>query len=153
MLRKDDAGEIFVEEQDDKFDPYSISYYKKRRRRKDKDRDSSRRPKCVILWYPCQWILIGPGQQLARVYKDSFSQHTRSLPSTGKLERHEEIISHTMASPCSRIRTLTQVISLGRNDVSFKDQRSFWIFVPWRPSTALFSRPTSGRSFSFWDDF
>lgn len=47
MLRRDDAGENYLEEQDDKFDPYSISYYKKRRRRKD--RDSSHRPKCVIL--------------------------------------------------------------------------------------------------------
>ncbi|KAI1140813.1 ras-domain-containing protein [Hypoxylon sp. FL0543] len=48
MLRKEDAGDNYADEQDDKFDPYSISYYKKRRRRRDKDRDSSHRP-CVIL--------------------------------------------------------------------------------------------------------
>ncbi|KAI2637690.1 ras-domain-containing protein [Hypomontagnella submonticulosa] len=46
MLRKDDAGEHYLEDQDDKFDPYSISYYKKRRRR---GKDSSHRPRCVIL--------------------------------------------------------------------------------------------------------
>ncbi|KAI1402633.1 ras-domain-containing protein [Hypoxylon fuscum] len=49
MLRKDDAGENYLEEQEDKFDPYSISYYKKRRRRREKERDSSHRPRCVIL--------------------------------------------------------------------------------------------------------
>ncbi|OTA99132.1 hypothetical protein M426DRAFT_95000 [Hypoxylon sp. CI-4A] len=49
MLRKDDAGENYLEDQDDKFDPYSISRYKNRRRRRGKDRDSSHRPKCVIL--------------------------------------------------------------------------------------------------------
>ncbi|KAI1379765.1 ras-domain-containing protein [Hypoxylon crocopeplum] len=47
MLRKDDAGENYLEDQEDKFDPYSISYYKKRRRRRDKDQ--SHRPRCVIL--------------------------------------------------------------------------------------------------------
>ncbi|KAI1648314.1 ras-domain-containing protein [Daldinia loculata] len=49
MLRKYDAAEPCVEDQDDKFDPYSISYYKRRRRRKDGERGSSHRPKCVIL--------------------------------------------------------------------------------------------------------
>ncbi|KAI8957547.1 ras-domain-containing protein [Daldinia sp. FL1419] len=48
MLRKYDAAEP-VEDQDDKFDPYSISYYKRRRRRKDGERGSSHRPRCVIL--------------------------------------------------------------------------------------------------------
>ncbi|KAI4866200.1 ras-domain-containing protein [Hypoxylon rubiginosum] len=48
MLRKDDAGENYLEDQEDKFDPYSISYYKKRRRRRGKDRDPNHRP-CVIL--------------------------------------------------------------------------------------------------------
>ncbi|KAI1779266.1 ras family-domain-containing protein [Hypoxylon cercidicola] len=43
MLRKDDAGENYLDEQEVKFDPYSISYYKKRRRRRGKDRP------CVIL--------------------------------------------------------------------------------------------------------
>ncbi|KAI2466738.1 ras-domain-containing protein [Annulohypoxylon bovei var. microspora] len=47
MLRRDDAGENYLEDQDDKFDPYSISYYKKRRRRKE--RDPNHRPRCVIL--------------------------------------------------------------------------------------------------------
>ncbi|XXH02670.1 Pre-rRNA-processing protein ipi3 [Hypoxylon texense] len=46
MLRKDDAGENYLDDQEDKFDPYSISYYKKRRRRRGKDREH--RP-CVIL--------------------------------------------------------------------------------------------------------
>ncbi|KAI0015210.1 ras family-domain-containing protein [Xylariomycetidae sp. FL0641] len=48
MLRKDDSTEDHGD--DDKFDPYSISYYKKRRRRRDKEkgRDPDR-PKCVIL--------------------------------------------------------------------------------------------------------
>ncbi|KAI0138069.1 ras-domain-containing protein [Hypoxylon sp. NC0597] len=49
MLRKDDAGDNYADEQDDKFDPYSISYYKKRRKRREKERDSSHRPRCVIL--------------------------------------------------------------------------------------------------------
>ncbi|KAI0844316.1 ras-domain-containing protein [Daldinia vernicosa] len=49
MLRKYDAAEPNVEDQDDKFDPYSISYYKRRRRRKDGERGSNHRPKCVIL--------------------------------------------------------------------------------------------------------
>ncbi|KAI1335292.1 ras family-domain-containing protein [Xylariaceae sp. FL0016] len=49
MLRKDDAGEGPLEEED-KFDPYSISYYKKRRRRKDRERaHDPHRPRCVIL--------------------------------------------------------------------------------------------------------
>jgi Ras-related protein Rap-1B len=46
MLRKDDAGENYLEE-DGKYDPYSISYIKKHRRKR-KDRDPSR-PRCVIL--------------------------------------------------------------------------------------------------------
>ncbi|KAI0012076.1 ras family-domain-containing protein [Xylariaceae sp. FL0662B] len=47
MLRKDDAGENYLE--GDRSDPYSISHYTKRRRRKDrKDRDQHR-PRCVIL--------------------------------------------------------------------------------------------------------
>ncbi|KAI2617154.1 ras-domain-containing protein [Hypoxylon sp. NC1633] len=46
MLRKDDAGENYLEDQEDKFDPYSIPYIKNRRRRRD--RESGRRP-CVIL--------------------------------------------------------------------------------------------------------
>ncbi|KAI1479797.1 hypothetical protein K445DRAFT_232457 [Daldinia sp. EC12] len=49
MLRKYDTSEPYVEDQDDKFDPYSISSYKRRRRRKDGERSSSHRPKCVIL--------------------------------------------------------------------------------------------------------
>ncbi|KAI6085292.1 ras-domain-containing protein [Hypoxylon rubiginosum] len=49
MLRKDDAGENYLDDQEDKFDPYSISYYKKRRRRRGKDRDPNHRGPCVIL--------------------------------------------------------------------------------------------------------
>ncbi|KAI1466536.1 ras-domain-containing protein [Daldinia caldariorum] len=45
MLRKYDTTEPYAEDQD-KFDPYSISSYKKRRRRKDGERH---RPRCVIL--------------------------------------------------------------------------------------------------------
>ncbi|KAI0172538.1 ras-domain-containing protein [Hypoxylon sp. FL1284] len=48
MLRKDDAGENYLDNQDQTHDPYSISYYKKRRRRRGKERDPNRRP-CVIL--------------------------------------------------------------------------------------------------------
>jgi Ras-related protein Rap-1B len=48
MLRRDDAGESYLEEEA-QFDPYSISYYKNRRKqKKTKDRDPHR-PKCVIL--------------------------------------------------------------------------------------------------------
>ncbi|KAI1803880.1 ras-domain-containing protein [Daldinia bambusicola] len=45
MLRKYDTAEPYAEDQD-KFDPYSISSYKKRRRGKDGERH---RPRCVIL--------------------------------------------------------------------------------------------------------
>ncbi|KAH8205632.1 hypothetical protein TruAng_000126 [Truncatella angustata] len=48
MLRRDDAGENYLQEEPD-FDPYSISYYKKRRRqRRERDKDPQR-PKCIIL--------------------------------------------------------------------------------------------------------
>ncbi|KAM0816660.1 putative P-loop containing nucleoside triphosphate hydrolase protein [Seiridium cardinale] len=48
MLRRDDAGENYLQEEPE-FDPYSISYYKKRRKqRRDRDKDPHR-PKCVIL--------------------------------------------------------------------------------------------------------
>ncbi|KAL7621141.1 Ras- protein rsr1 [Parahypoxylon ruwenzoriense] len=49
MLRKDDAGEHYLEQHDDKFDPYSLSHYKKRKGRRGKGRDHSNLPRCVIL--------------------------------------------------------------------------------------------------------
>ncbi|CAJ2503700.1 Uu.00g110940.m01.CDS01 [Anthostomella pinea] len=50
MLRKEDSDDPNVDD-DDRFDPYSISYYKKRRRRKEKERGGRdpNRPRCVIL--------------------------------------------------------------------------------------------------------
>ncbi|KAI1076974.1 ras family-domain-containing protein [Whalleya microplaca] len=48
MLRKDDAGENYLEEED-RSDPYSIYHYTKRRRRKDKKDRDQHRPRCVIL--------------------------------------------------------------------------------------------------------
>ncbi|KAJ1335771.1 Ras-related protein Rap-1B [Microdochium nivale] len=46
MLRRDDANDI-THEDEDKFDPYSISYYKNRRKRKEGG--GHNRPRCVIL--------------------------------------------------------------------------------------------------------
>lgn len=46
MLRRDDAAETLAGEED-KFDPYSISYYKNRRKRKDGKEHN--RARCVIL--------------------------------------------------------------------------------------------------------
>lgn len=46
MLRKDDAGENFLNEEEDT-DPYSISYYKKRRKAR-RERDPHRQ-RCTIL--------------------------------------------------------------------------------------------------------
>lgn len=46
MLRRDDDNDI-THEDEDKFDPYSISYYKNRRKRKEGG--GHNRPRCVIL--------------------------------------------------------------------------------------------------------
>lgn len=48
MLRRDDAGE--TQQQDEpEFDPYSLSYYKKRRKQRREREKDPHRPKCVIL--------------------------------------------------------------------------------------------------------
>ncbi|KAI0153765.1 ras small monomeric GTPase [Pestalotiopsis sp. NC0098] len=48
MLRRDDAGESQQQEEPE-FDPYSISYYKKRRKQRREREKDPHRPKCVIL--------------------------------------------------------------------------------------------------------